>query len=135
MSVVFSYDDVWIKVWESLQPEEKSKVATSDWAFVQNVTVSEQQNTSNNKQIGNTHDRNEVLGASAHLKVSSYDDGTMVDIANNSAMKYLVEVEYYDEEANETKAYTLYECTPVSRNLGTGDINTLDREWEIGRIA
>jgi hypothetical protein len=135
VSLVFSHDDVWVRVYESLQTGVKSKSVTTDWAFTQNVTLNSDNQVATTKQMGANQDKDEVLGTSLVLRLKGLEDGNVFDLANSKTIKYIIELYYDDEVAQQTLTYTLYDCTPRKADLTDGDLNAVGREWKVGRYT
>lgn len=132
MSLVFSADDAYVKVYESLQPGTRSREITTDWTYVQGISLTSGNRIKTSPQIGLGYDQDEIVGDDLKLSIDLFDTGVDFERANSSTIKYLFDIYYYDEVEQQTATYTLKECTPVSAGLTNAGLNKVSREWKPG---
>lgn len=132
MNLVFNADDVYLKVYESLQEGARSRELTADWLYVKDVSFTFGNKVKTTPQIGFGSDKDEVIGDDLKLNLGVLDTGTDFDFAASTTIKYLIDLYYYDETAQQTLTYTLYACTPVNSGLTNGYSNKIAREWKVG---
>jgi len=132
MNIVFNADDAFVKVYESLQQGARSREITTDWTYVQGISLTSSNRVKTTPQIGLGYDQDEIVGDDLKLSIDLFDTGVDFERANSSTIKYLIDVQYYDEVEQQTITYTLKECTPVSAGLTNAGPNKVSREWKPG---
>lgn len=132
MTLIFNADDLYVKVYESLVPGARSRELTTDWAYARNAVLSDNNKVKTSPQIGLGYDKDEVIGEEFRFTLDTSDTGDDFDFAASSSIKYVIDVQFYDEVAQQTVTYTLSQCTPVSSGLNTGYPNKIAREWKVG---
>jgi len=136
MTLVFNQDDVYVRVWQSLQPGIASRELTDDWLYVQGASLNWGHKVKTTPQIGLGYDKDEIIGGEGKLSLDIFDIGTDFDFAGSTTIKYYIELYFYDETAQQTLTYTLTECTPVDSGLTTSNpANKIGREWKVGTYA
>lgn len=133
-SIIYQIGEAWVRVWEELNGIQARQL-TSDWPFVEDLTVSMDESVETTKQIGSDHDKDEITGHSGVLTIGSWQDENAFTLASSNAIQYWIEIYMEDSGGAGNTTITLKHCRPSRRNISGGDLNTVGREWKIGAIS
>ena len=131
-NVVFNTDEAYVKVYESLQTGTRDLELTYDWKYVRGVSLVKNNTIKTTTQVGKGNDKHEIIGETITLSIDSFDSGDQFDMALSNTIKYVFDIEYYDELNQETLTYSCFECTPANTSMSSGDFNSVGRKFEVG---